>query len=58
MEFLYIVLLVIFFLIIISIDSAFIYFHWCLKKILFVLSLIPIIKQQLIKHTNKKYQTT
>ena len=29
----YIVLLVIFFMISISISSVFIYFHWCLKKI-------------------------
>ena len=52
----YIVLLVIFFIISISISSVFIYFHWSLKKkILFVLSLTPILKQQFIKHINGKY---
>ena len=52
----YIVLLVIFFIISISISSVFIYFHWSLKKkILLVLSLTPILKQQFIKHKNGKY---
>ena len=42
----YIVLLVIFFMISISISSVFIYFHWCLKNFL---------KQQFIKHINDSF---
>ena len=44
----YIILLFIFFIISISINSAFIYFYWHLKK--------DLLKQQLIKHINGKYQ--
>ena len=53
---LYIVLLVIFFKTSICISSVFIYFHWYLKKIIFVLTLILILKQQFIKPINGKYQ--
>ena len=53
----YIVLFAVFFITVISISSVFIYFCWCLKKIMFVLSLILVLKQQFIKHINGKYQT-
>ena len=46
-----IVLFVIAFLIIISISSAFVYFYWCSKKKIFMLNLIPVLKQQF--HWNK-----
>ena len=57
----YIVLFIIFHIISISISSVFICFHWYLKKIIFMLSLILILKQQFIKcnsieHINGKYQ--
>ena len=44
----YIVLFVIFLIISISISSAFIYFHWCLKRIM--------LRQQFIKHINDNFQ--
>ena len=54
----YIALFAVFFITSICISSAFIYFHWYLKKkIIFVLSLILEFKQQFIKHINGKYQT-
>ena len=53
----YIVLFGVFFITSICISSVFIYFHWYLKKIIFVLSLILVLKQQFIKHINGKYQT-
>ena len=42
----YIVSFVIFLIISISISSAFIYFNWYLKKVMFVLGLILVLKQQ------------
>ena len=48
----YIVLFAIAFLMIIGISRAYFYFHWYLKNILFLLRLIPILKQQFIKHKN------
>ena len=53
----YIVLFFIAVLIITEIGSAYCYFYWYLKRILLVLILIPILKQQFIKHINEKYQT-
>ena len=52
----YIVLFVIFLIISISISSVFIYFHSYLKKIIFELSLILILKQQFIEYINGKYK--
>ena len=52
----YIVLIAIFLMLSISISSVFIYFHWYLKKILFVLRLILILKQLFNKYINGKYQ--
>ena len=46
----YIVLFVIFLIISISVSSVFIYFHLYLKKIIFMLSLIVIFKQQFIEY--------
>ena len=46
----HIILLVIYFIKIISFSSAFIYFHWYLKKIVLIL------KRQFIKYTGGKYQ--
>ena len=43
---LYIVLFSITFTVNIGIGSYFLYFHWHLKKMLFVLSLVPALKQQ------------
>ena len=43
---LYIVLFSITFTVNIGIGSYFLYFHWYLKKMLFVLSLVPALKQQ------------
>ena len=45
----YILLFVIFLITSIIISNAFIYFHWYLKKIIFVLNLILILKQKFIK---------
>ena len=45
----YILSFVIFLITSIIISSAFIYFHWYLKKIIFVLNLILILKQKFIK---------
>ena len=64
---LYIILFAVFFITSICICSVFIYFHWHLKKIMFVLSFILVLKQQFngctfikcnsIGHINGKYQT-
>ena len=43
---LYIVLFSIIFTVIVGIGSYFRYFHWCLKKMLLVLSSVPALKQQ------------
>ena len=51
-----IVLFVIAFLIINSISSACVYFHWCSKKVLFVLNLIPTLKHKFHWNINGKYQ--
>ena len=48
----YTVLFAIFLVIGISISSAFIYFHWYLKKV--IRNAIPL-KQQFIRHINKDY---
>ena len=53
----YIVLFAVFFITSICISSVFIYLYWYLKKIIFVLSLILILKQQIFKPINEKYQT-
>ena len=45
-----VVLLAIAFLIIIGSSSSYLYFNWYLKKIILMLILIPILKQQFIKH--------
>ena len=45
----YIVLFTVFFKTSICISSAFIYYHWCLNRIMFVLSLILVLKQQFLK---------
>ena len=51
----YIALFSIFFTINVSgVGAYFIYFHWCLKKMLFVLSLILTLKQQFTEHINGK----
>ena len=52
----YIVLIVIFVMLSISISSVFFYFHWYLRKIIFVLSLSLILKQLFNKYINGKYQ--
>ena len=54
---LYIVLFSITFTISIGIGSYFLYLHWYLKKMLFMLSLVPTIKQQLNELINGKSQT-
>ena len=53
----YIVLFVIAFLIIIGISSEFVYNNLNIIKIIFVLNLMPILKQQFIRYINGKYQT-
>ena len=53
----YVILFDVFFIISKCISSAFIYFYWYLKKIMFTLSLILVLKQQFIEHINGKYQT-
>ena len=55
----YIVLCAVFFIASRCISSVFIYFHWCLKDLrkVFVLSLMLVLKQQVIKHINGKYRT-
>ena len=54
---LYIVLFLIIFLINIGIGTYFIYFDWYLKKMLLVLSLVPVLKQQFNKLINGRSQT-
>ena len=53
----YIVLFVIAFLIIIGISSEFVYNNINIIKIIFVLNLMSILKQQFIRYINGKYQT-
>ena len=52
----YIVLFAVFFITSICISSVFIYFHWYLKKLMFELGFILVLKQQFNKHINEKYQ--
>ena len=54
---LYSVLFSILFTINVGIGTYFFYFHWFLKKVLFVLSLVPAFKQQLNELLNWKIQT-
>ena len=53
----YILLFSIIFTINVGIGNCFIYFHWYLKKILHVLSLVPILKQPFNKLINGRSQT-
>ena len=53
----YILLFSIIFTINVGIGNCFIYFHWYLKKILLVLSLVPILKQPFNKLINGRSQT-
>ena len=53
---LYIALFSIILTIIIGTGTYFIYFHWYLKRKIFVLSLVPALKQQLNKLINEKKQ--
>ena len=53
---LHIVLFWIFFTINVGIGSYFLYFHWYLKKMLFVLTLVPALKQQFNELINGKIQ--
>ena len=54
---LYIVLFLVIFLINIGIGTTSIYFYWYLKKMLLVLSLVPVLKQRLNKLINGRSQT-
>ena len=49
----YVVLFAIFFITSICIIIVFIYFHWYLKKIMLVLSLVLVLRQQFIKNRNE-----
>ena len=53
---LYIVLFSILFTINVGIGTYFVYFNWYLKKMLFVLSLVPVLKQQFNEPINRKSQ--
>ena len=54
---LYIVLFLVIFLINIGIGTNSIYFYWYLKKMLLVLSLVPVLKQRFNKLINGRSQT-
>ena len=51
-----IVLFSILFTINVGIGTYFVYFNWYLKKMLFVLSLVPVLKQQFNEPINRKSQ--